>query len=115
MSYQVVELLLEDGSSPFGRWLDSLDPQAATKITVAAYQMECGNLSRVEWFSGIGEYKIDWGPGYPYTLPRMVSGLFCSLAVVQRKRRKRIFERRYRSGMIISRASGGNNGTYSGL
>jgi putative addiction module killer protein len=64
MSYQVVELLLKDGSSPFGRWLDSLDPQAATKITVAAYQMECGNLSRVEWFSGIGEYKIDWGPGY---------------------------------------------------
>lgn len=22
-----------------------------------------GNLSNVEWFRGIGEYKIDWGPG----------------------------------------------------
>lgn len=26
--------------------------------------MEQGNLSSVEWFDGIGEYKIDWGPGY---------------------------------------------------
>lgn len=25
--------------------------------------MEQGNLSNVEWFRGIGEYKIDWGPG----------------------------------------------------
>ena len=22
-----------------------------------------GNLSNVEWFRGIGEYKMDWGPG----------------------------------------------------
>jgi hypothetical protein len=22
-----------------------------------------GNLSNIEWFRGIGEYKIDWGPG----------------------------------------------------
>jgi len=25
--------------------------------------MEQGNLSNVEWFRGIGEYKIDWGAG----------------------------------------------------
>jgi len=25
--------------------------------------MEQGNLPKVEWFRGIGEYKIDWGPG----------------------------------------------------
>jgi len=24
-----------------------------------------GNLSNVEWFRGIGEYRIDWGPGLP--------------------------------------------------
>ena len=23
-----------------------------------------GNLSSVKWFRGIGEYRIDWGPGY---------------------------------------------------
>lgn len=26
--------------------------------------MEQGNLSNVDWFRGIGEYKINWGPGY---------------------------------------------------
>ena len=37
---------------------------AAAKVSVAAAQMAQGNLSNVEWFRGIGEYKIDWGPGY---------------------------------------------------
>jgi len=23
-----------------------------------------GNLSNVKWFRGIGEYRLDWGPGY---------------------------------------------------
>ena len=36
--------------------------RAAAKL--AAARMEQGNLSNVEWFRGIGEYKIDWGPGY---------------------------------------------------
>jgi putative addiction module killer protein len=26
--------------------------------------MEQGNLSNVKWFRGIGEYRLDWGPGY---------------------------------------------------
>ena len=26
--------------------------------------MEQGNLSNVDWFWGIGEYKVDLGPGY---------------------------------------------------
>ena len=64
MSYVVHELLLEDGSSPYAEWFNALDPIAAAKISVAKVRMELGNLSNVEWFRGIGEYKIDWGPGY---------------------------------------------------
>ena len=26
--------------------------------------MELGNTSNVRWFDGIGEYRINWGPGY---------------------------------------------------
>ena len=26
--------------------------------------LELGNTSSVKWFEGIGEYIIDWGPGY---------------------------------------------------
>lgn len=32
--------------------------------------MELGNLSSVKWFQGIGEYKINWGPGYRIYLAR---------------------------------------------
>ena len=63
MSYQVKELLLADGDSPFGQWFGSLDAVAAAKVRVAVGRIELGNLSNVEWFRGIGEYKIDWGPG----------------------------------------------------
>lgn len=63
MSYQVKELLLDDGDSPFAEWFGSLEAVAAAKVRVAVSRMEQGNLSNVEWFRGIGEYKIDWGPG----------------------------------------------------
>lgn len=63
-SYQVKELLLPDGCSPYAEWFVTLDAVAAAKVRVAAARMEQGNLSNVEWFRGIGEYKIDWGPGY---------------------------------------------------
>jgi len=45
-------------------WFNSLDTQAAAKVTVAKSRLELGNTSNVKWFDGIGEYKIDWGPGY---------------------------------------------------
>lgn len=63
VSYQIKELLLADGDSPFGKWFGSLEAVAAAKVRVAVSRMEQGNLSNVEWFRGIGEYKIDWGPG----------------------------------------------------
>lgn len=68
--YTVVELLLEDESSPYEEWFNSLDSLAAAKVAVDKIRMELGNLSSVKWFSGIGEYKIDWGPGYRIYLAR---------------------------------------------
>lgn len=62
-SYQLKELLLDDGDSPFAEWFGSLEAVAAAKVRVAVSRVEQGNLSNVEWFRGIGEYKIDWGPG----------------------------------------------------
>ncbi len=63
MSYQIKELLLVNGDSPFAEWFASLEALAAAKVRVAVTRMEQGNLSNVEWFRGIGELKIDWGPG----------------------------------------------------
>lgn len=70
MIYQVVELLTSDSESPYAAWFASLDPVAAAKVTVGKLRMQQGNLSNVEWFRGIGEYKIDWGPGYRIYLAR---------------------------------------------
>lgn len=64
MKIRVEEYIRPGGSSPYGEWFDSLDAQAAAKVTIAKLHMELGNWSNVKWFAGIGEYVIDWGPGY---------------------------------------------------
>ena len=61
---RVREYIREDGSIPFKKWFDGLNYQAAAKVSVALARIEQGNLSNIRWFSGLGEYKIDWGPGY---------------------------------------------------
>jgi putative addiction module killer protein len=60
----VVEYVREDGANPYGAWFDSLHAQAAAKVATAVVRLELGNLSRVKWIGTIGEYRIDWGPGY---------------------------------------------------
>ena len=61
---KVQEYIREDGSNPYQQWFDSLDAKAAAKMTVAKSRLELGNTSSVKWFDGIGEYRLDWGPGY---------------------------------------------------
>ena len=64
MRIKVEEYLREDGSTPYKTWFDSLPAQAAAKVTVAKLRMELGNAASIKWFDGMGEYIIDWGPGY---------------------------------------------------
>jgi putative addiction module killer protein len=70
MSIRVEEYILLDGTSPYKTWFDCLDAQAAAKVVTAKLRMELGNTSNVKWFAGIGEYVIDWGPGYRIYLAR---------------------------------------------
>ena len=64
MKIKVEEYICLDGSNPYKAWFDNLDSQAAAKIVVAKLRLELGNTSNVKWFDGIGEYVINWGPGY---------------------------------------------------
>jgi putative addiction module killer protein len=64
MSYKIEEYIRKDGTSPYGEWFMGLDTVVAAKITIVKLKMEQGNLSQVKWFRGIGEYRLDWGPGY---------------------------------------------------
>ena len=47
MSFQIKELLLADGHSPFAEWFGSLESVIAAKVRVAVSRMEQGNLSNV--------------------------------------------------------------------
>jgi putative addiction module killer protein len=67
---RVEEYILENGSNPYKAWFDSLDAQAAAKVATAKLRLEMGNTSSIKWFEGIGEYRIDWGPGYRIYLAR---------------------------------------------
>src|SRR3546814_6841517 len=65
----VQEYIRADGGNPFRDWFDSLDPQAAAKVTTGLLRLELGNVSNVKWIGGgLGEYRIDWGPGYRFYL-----------------------------------------------
>lgn len=56
----------DDGSKPFGEWLDKLrDRQARVRITARLDRMQAGN--RGDWKAvgaGVFELRIDTGPGY---------------------------------------------------
>jgi putative addiction module killer protein len=59
------EYTTPDGSSPFARWFDQLNAEAAAKVAVALTRMQQGNLSNVKAVaSGVHEYRIEFGPGY---------------------------------------------------
>ncbi|PZD70248.1 hypothetical protein C1752_15940 [Acaryochloris thomasi RCC1774] len=57
------EYVRPDGSSPYRKWLSKIDAPMAIKVTAAQARLELGNLSNIKWFDGIGEYRINWGPG----------------------------------------------------
>lgn len=60
-----IEEYVADGRSPFRRWFDGLDPQAAAAIAVAIERLGEGNVSNVKPVGdGVSELKIDRGPGY---------------------------------------------------
>ena len=49
----------------FEAWLRSLvDVRAAKRIAQRIVRLQAGLLGDVKYFSGIGELRIDYGPGY---------------------------------------------------
>jgi hypothetical protein len=55
MKIRAEEYVRPYGSSQYADWFDSLDAQAAAKVSTAKLRMELGNTSNVKWFAGIGE------------------------------------------------------------
>ena len=62
---QILEYVDAAGDSPYRDSFESLDAQAAAKVTVALTRIELGNLSNVKGVgAGVQEFRIDFGPGY---------------------------------------------------
>lgn len=59
------EYLDHGGRSPFRRWFDGLNSEAARKVTTALYRIGLGNLSNLKSIGGgVHECRINFGPGY---------------------------------------------------
>jgi putative addiction module killer protein len=93
VSIRVVEYVREDGSIPFKEWFDCLDAAAAAKVVAAQTRLSQGNTSSVKWFGGLGEYVIDWGPGYRIYLARDGEDLIVLLGGGTKKRQQRDIDR----------------------
>jgi putative addiction module killer protein len=62
---QVEEFITEQDVSPFRRWFDGLDHQAAAWVTIAIDRLGEGNTSNAKALGeGVSELRIDRGPGY---------------------------------------------------
>jgi putative addiction module killer protein len=89
----VVEYVRADGSNPYRNWFDSLHAQGAAKVATAVLRLELGNLSRVKWIGTIGEYRIDWGPGYRIYLANDGAALIILLGGGTKQRQQSDIER----------------------
>jgi len=89
----VLEYVREDGSNPYRTWFDGLHAQAAAKVATATLRLELGNTSRVKWIGTVGEYRIDWGPGYRIYLAKDGEALIILLGGGTKQRQQADIER----------------------
>ena len=90
---QVTEYVDDQGRSPFGRWFDRLDGQAAIKITAALDRMGRNILSSAKGVgAGVREYRIDSGPGYRIYFGRDGDTMIVLLGGGTKKRQQRDIE-----------------------
>lgn len=62
---EIKEYLDDQGRSPYAKWFNDLNAQAAAKVVTALSRIEQGNLANAKGVGGgVFEYRIDFGPGY---------------------------------------------------
>ncbi len=61
----ILEYQDQGGGSPFRKWFDRLNAEAARKVTTALYRIGLGNFSNMKGVGrGVYECRINFGPGY---------------------------------------------------
>ena len=60
---RIAEFITDQDVSPFRRWFDDLDPQAAALVNIAIDRLGEGNTSNAKALSeGLSELRINRGP-----------------------------------------------------
>lgn len=62
-------------------------------MVTAVLRLELSNTSRVRWVGTIGEYRIDWGPGYRIYLAKDGDALIILLGGGTKQRQQADIER----------------------
>jgi putative addiction module killer protein len=90
---EIREYVGTEGRSPYGKWFDRLNAQAAAKVATALVRMEQGNLSNAKGIgAGVSEYRIDFGPGYRIYFGKDGDMLIILLGGGTKKRQQRDIE-----------------------
>src|ERR1700691_3327769 len=99
MVVDVREYIDTAGRSPFRKWLDALNVQAAAQVATALERIAAGNLSNVKTAaSGVLGFKIDFGPGYRIYFGRDSDRVLFCTPVPTRSASGRISARQRRIG-----------------
>lgn len=62
---EIREFLDAADRSPFARWFESLNAEAAARVTIALTRLGQSNFSNAKGVgAGVYEFKIGFGPGY---------------------------------------------------
>jgi putative addiction module killer protein len=89
----ILEYIDPSGTSPYRDWFDSLNAQAAARVTVAVTRIELGNLSNAKGVgAGVHEFRIDFGPGYRVYFGRDGDRLIILLAGGTKSRQQKDIE-----------------------
>jgi len=73
----------------FTTWLKDLDVQSRARVEVRIRRVSLGNFGDAKFFDGIGELRIDFGPGYRVYFVRRGNALVILLAGGTKKTQRR--------------------------
>jgi putative addiction module killer protein len=105
---RVVVYLDPEGRSPFTRWFEELNAEAAAKVTTALYRLGQGNFSNVEGVGGgVFEYRIDFGPCYRVYFGKDGETLVVLLGGSSKKRQQRAIQAAHQSWQDYKRRKAG--------
>jgi putative addiction module killer protein len=82
--------------SPYARWFDDLNTEAAARVAIAVTRPSHGHFSNVKGVgAGVFEYTIDFGPGYRVYFGKDADTLVILLGGGTKKRQQQNIETAY--------------------